>query len=84
MIMDATEYTMDGKLRKILEAEGVGLIKCSHRSWGASPPQHILYITNLFNLEHGKCSPPKNISGVVEVTTLCMLPFINIPGDHRA
>ena len=41
VIMDATEHTMDRKLRKRLETEGVGLIELSHKSLGAVPPPHI-------------------------------------------
>ena len=36
--MDANEHTMGGKVRKMLEAKGVGLMEFSHRSWGDVPP----------------------------------------------
>ena len=32
--MDTNEHTMDGKLWKTLEAEGVGLVEFSHKRWG--------------------------------------------------
>ena len=38
VIMDANEHTMDGKLRKMLEAEGVGLVEFSHKYWRKTPP----------------------------------------------
>ena len=31
VIMDANEHTMDGKRRKMLEAEGIGLVEFSHK-----------------------------------------------------
>ena len=36
--MDTNEYTMDGKLRKMLEAEGVGPVDFSHEYLVAVPP----------------------------------------------
>ena len=41
VIMDASEHTMDSKLRKLLEAEGVGLVEFSHKSWGDVPLQEV-------------------------------------------
>ena len=38
VIMDANEHTMVGKLRKMLETEGIGLVEYSHESWGDVPP----------------------------------------------
>ena len=38
--MDANKHTMDGKLRKMLEAEGVELIEFSHKYWGVVPLAH--------------------------------------------
>ena len=39
--IDTNEHTMDGKFRKLLEAEGVGLVKFSHKNWGDITPQHV-------------------------------------------
>jgi len=38
VIMDANKHTMDGKLREMLEAEGVGLVEISHKYWGTKSP----------------------------------------------
>ena len=38
VIMDANKHTMDGKLRKMLDTEGVGLVEFSHKYWGPIPP----------------------------------------------
>ena len=74
--MDANEHTMDGKLRGMLEAEGVGLVEFSHKSWGSVPPH--TYIDGKIPIDASYCSPD------VEITNFCMLPFISSPGDHRA
>ena len=73
--MDANEHMMDGKLRKMLEAEGVGLVEFSHKYWGKTPPN--IYINGTIPIDAGYRSTD------IEVTNFCMLPFINSPGDHR-
>ena len=39
--MDANEHTMDGELRGMLEAEGVGLVEFSHKKLGQRPATHV-------------------------------------------
>ena len=76
MIMGANEHTMDGKLRKMLEAKGVGLVKFFCKSWGEVPPN--TYITGTIPIDTGYRYPD------VEMTNFFMLTFINNPGNHRA
>ena len=65
-----------GNSEKMLETKGVGLVEVSHKYWGAVPPN--IYSNGRIPIDAGYKSPD------VEVTNLCMLPFINSPGDHRA
>ena len=74
--MDAHEHTMDGKLSGMLEAEGVGLVEFSHKSWDGVPPH--TYLDGKIPIDASYSSPD------VEITNFCMLSFINSSGDHRA
>ena len=60
----------------MLEAKGVGMVEFSHKSWVLSPPK--TYLNGSILADATYKSPE------VEVTTICTLPFIHIPGDHRA
>ena len=74
--MDTNKHTMNRKRRKMLEAEGVGLIEFSHKYWGAVPPN--TYINGTIPVDAGYRS------SAMEVTNFCMLPFINSPSNHKA
>ena len=76
IVLDANEPTMDGPLRKMLEAEGVGLEEFSHKYWGRKPPN--TYINGEIPIDAGYKTPD------IEVTAFCMLRFMKSPGDHRS
>ena len=67
---------MDGPLRKMLEAEGVGLEEFSHKYWGRKPPN--THINGDIPIDAGYKTPD------IEVTAFCMLRFMESPGDHRS
>ena len=67
---------MDGPLRKMLEAEGVGPEEFSHRYWGSKPLN--TYIDKTSSIDAG-CKTPD-----IEITAFCMLGFMESPGGYRS
>ena len=76
IVMDANEHTMDGPLRRMLEAEGVDLKEFSHNYYGHEPPH--TFIDGKIPIDAGYKTPD------VEVTAFLMLSFMESPGDHRS
>ena len=69
--VDANEHTMDGKLRGMLKAEGVGPVEFSHKIWGRVSLH--TYLDGKIPIDASYSSPN------VEITKFCMLPFISSP-----
>ena len=74
--MDANESTIDGPLRKMLEKEGVELEEFSHKYYGSTLPN--TYIDGKIPIDAGYKTPD------VEITSFCMLSFLDSTGDHRS
>ena len=71
MIVDANEYTIDAKLKNMLEAKGVGLVNFSHKRCGGVPLN--TYIDGKYPIYAGYRSPD------VKATNSCMSPFSKKP-----
>ena len=74
--MDANEHTMDGPLRKMLQAEGVELEELSHKYRGNKPPN--TYINGKHPIDAAYITPG------IKVIAFYMFGFMESPGDHRS
>ena len=72
----ARKLKEDGPLRRMLENEGVDLEEFSRKYWDKKPPN--TYIDGTNPIDAGYKTPD------IEVTALCMLGFMESPGDHRS
>ena len=72
--MDANESTTDGPLRKILEKEGAELEEFSHKYYGSTSPH--TFIDGKIPIDAGYTTPD------MEITSFCMLSFLDSTDDH--
>jgi hypothetical protein len=76
LLMDANEHVLNGKFHKASKSAGLNMDKFTHKCWGLNKPY-----------THINGSTPINggyKSSEIEVMNICMLPFLDSPGDHRA
>jgi hypothetical protein len=74
--MDANKHVLKGKFNKALTRTGVDLEEFTHKCWGANQPY--THINGSIPINGGYKSPE------IEVMNVCMLLFLDSPGDHRA
>jgi hypothetical protein len=74
--MDANEHVLNGKFNRVLTRTGLDLEKFIHKCCGAYQPY--THINGSIPINGGYISPE------IEVMNVCMLPFLDSPGDHRA
>ncbi len=76
LLMDANEHVLKGKFNKALTRTGLDMEEFTHKCWGPNQPYtHIsgsIPINGRYKLSE------------IEVLNVCMLPFLDSPGDHRA
>jgi hypothetical protein len=74
--MDAKEHVPKGKFNKALTRTGLDMEEFTHKCWG--PNQPYTHIHGSILIDGGyKLSE-------IEILNVCMLPFLDSPGDHRA
>jgi hypothetical protein len=74
--MDANKHVLKGKFNKVLTRSGLDMEEFTHKCWG--PNQPYTHINGSIPINGGyKLSE-------IEVLNVCMLPFLDSPGDHRA
>jgi hypothetical protein len=76
LLMDANKHVLKGKFNKALTRTGVDLEEFTHKCWGANQPY--THINGSIPINGGYKSPE------IEVMNVCMLLFLDSPGDHRA
>ena len=72
--MDANEHILTGKFNREIVRTGFDLGKFTHICWGAHQPY--THINESKPINGGYKSPE------IEVLNVCMLPFLDSPGDH--
>ncbi len=76
LLMDANERVLKGKFNKALTRTGLDMEEFTHKCWGLNQPYtHIngsIPINNGYKLSE------------IEVLNVCMLPFLDSPGNHQA
>jgi len=76
LLMDANEHVLNGKFNRQISRTGLDLEEFTHKCWGAHQPY--AHINGSIPIDGGYKSPE------IEVLNVCMLPFLDSPGDHRA
>ncbi len=75
-LMDANEHVLNGKFNRALTRTGLDLDEFTHKCWGAYQPY--THINGSIPINGGYILPE------MEVLNVCMLPFLDSPGDHQA
>jgi hypothetical protein len=73
-LMDANEQVLNGKFNRALTRTGLDLEEFTHKCWGAYQP--CTHINGSIPINGGYILPE------IEVLSVCMLPFLDSPGDH--
>jgi hypothetical protein len=76
LLMDANEHVLTGRFNRGISRVGLDLEEFTHKCWGAQPPY--THINGSIPIDGGYKSPE------IEVLHVCLLPFLDSPGDHRA
>jgi hypothetical protein len=76
LLMDANEHVLMGRFNRGISRAGLDLEEFTHKCWGASQPH--THINGSIPINGGYKSPE------IVVLNVCMLPFLDSPGDHRA
>jgi hypothetical protein len=76
LLLDANEHVLTGKFNRQISRTGLDLEEFTHKCWGAHQPY--THINGSIPIDGGYKSPE------IEVLNVCMLPFLDSPGDHRA
>jgi hypothetical protein len=76
LLMDANEHVLKGKFNKALTSAGLNMEEFTHKCWG--PNQPYTHMNGSISIDGGY-----ELSEI-EVMSICMLPFLNCPGDHQA
>jgi hypothetical protein len=76
LLMDANEHILTGKFNRAITRAGLDLEEFTHKCWGACQPY--THISGKISINGGYKSPE------IEVLNVCMLPFLESPGDHCA
>jgi hypothetical protein len=74
--MDANKHVLKGKLYKALARTGLDMEEFTHKCWG--PTQPYMHLNGSIPI-NGMCKTLE-----IEVLNVCMLPFLDGPGNHRA
>jgi hypothetical protein len=74
--MDANEHVLTGKFNRAIVRTGLDLGEFTHKCWGVHQPY--THINGSIPIDGGYKSPE------IEVLNVCMLPFLDSPGDHCA
>jgi hypothetical protein len=76
LLMDANKHVLKGKCNKALTRTGLDMEEFTHKCWG--PNQPYTHINGSIPI-NGRYKPSE-----IEVLNVCMLPFLDIPGNHQA
>ncbi len=74
--MDVNEHVLKGKFNKALTSAGLNMEEFTHKCWGPNQPYMHINGSNPINSGYK--------SSEIEVMNICMLSFLDCPGDHRA
>ena len=74
--MDSNKHVLTGKFHREILRTGLDLEEFTHKCWGAHQPY--THINGSIPINGGYKSPE------IEVLNVCMLPFLDSPGDHCA
>ncbi len=75
-LMDANEHVLNWRFHKALTSAGLNMEEFTHKCWGRKEPY--THINGSIPIDSGYKSSE------IEVMNICMLPFLDSPGDHRA
>jgi hypothetical protein len=76
LLMDANKPVLKGKFNKALTSAGLNMEEFTHKCW--RPNQLYMHINGSIPIDGGyKLSE-------IEVMNICMLPFLDCPGNHQA
>jgi hypothetical protein len=76
LLMDANKHVLNGKFHKALTSAGLNMDEFTHKCWGPNKPY--MHINGSTPINDGyKLSE-------LEVMNICMLPFLDSPGNHQA
>jgi hypothetical protein len=75
LLMDANEHVLNGRFHKALTSAGLDMEEFTHKCWG--PKEPYTHINGSIPIDGGYKSSK------IEVMNICMLPFLDSPGDHR-
>ncbi len=76
LLMDANEHVLTRKFNREIVRTGLDLEEFTHKCWGAHQPY--THINGSIPIDGGYKLPE------IEVLNVCMLPFLDSPGDHHA
>jgi hypothetical protein len=76
LMKDANEHVLTGEFNRAIVCAGLDLEEFTHKFWGARQPY--IHISGKIPINGGYKSPE------IEVLNVCMLPFLDSPGDHHA
>jgi hypothetical protein len=76
LLMDANKHVLKGKFNKALTRTGLDMEEFTHKCWGPNWPY--THINGSIPINGGY-----KLSEIV-ILNICMLPFLDSPGDHRA
>ena len=76
LLMDPNEHVLTSKFNWAITCTGLDLEEFTHTCWGAHQPY--THINGRIPIDGGYKSPE------IEVLGVCMLPFLDSPGDHHA
>ena len=74
--MDANEQVLTGRFNRGISRMGLDLEEFMRKCWGPQPPY--THINGTFPIDGGYKSPE------IEVLHVCLLLFLESPGDHHA
>jgi hypothetical protein len=74
LLMDANEHVLKEKFNKALTRTGLDMEEFIHKCWG--PNQPYMHINGSIPTDGG-CKLSE-----IEVLNVCMLPFLDSPGNH--
>ena len=76
LLMDANKQVLKGKFNKALTRTGLDMEEFTHKCWGPNQPYTHINVSIPIDGRYK--------SSEIEILNMCMLPFLDSPGDHQA
>jgi len=78
LLMDINGDPLRNNLYKSIKAGSDGMEEFTHKCWGSEPPR--THARGSAPIDGGYISPEPEL----EILNLCMLNYVDCPGDHRS